>query len=415
MIPASLAFLLVLALVATDRIHRTKVALIGAAGFVVAGVLTQEQAIGALDIGTLGLLAGMMVIVALTEETGALTYVAVRTIQLCDGSGPRVMFALSGLTAVLSAFLDNLTAILVVAPITLAIARTLDMRPGPLLIVQVLACNIGGTATLIGDPPNIMIGNATGISFNAFLVHLAPIAVLTLVVVVSLLYLLRRRDFQSGDEAHRMDELVPGAHLASGRDLWIPVGVMGATIAGFFFHHSLGLEPPTVALTGAAVLLLLSRADVDHALKRVDWSTLIFFAALFVMVGGLEQAGAIDRAAEFVADVTGGDRTAELVGILWLSALGSGLVDNIPFTAAMIPVVEDVGTEGDNAHWWALSLGACFGGNLTLIAAAANVACAGMAERAGHPISFVRFLAWGIPATLVSLVLATGYVLIRYS
>jgi Na+/H+ antiporter NhaD/arsenite permease-like protein len=413
-VPAALAFLLVLALVATERIHRTKVALIGAAGFVVAGVLSQDEAIASLDVGTLGLLAGMMVIVALVEETGALSYIAVRTVQVCDGSGPRVLFALSALTAVLSAFLDNLTAILVVAPITLAIARTLDMRPTPLLIVQVLACNIGGTATLIGDPPNIMIGNATGIPFNAFLVHLAPIATLTLVLVVTLVYLARRRDFTTGDEARRAEELAPAAHLASGRDLWIPVAVGGATILGFFIHHAVGLEPPTVALTGAAVLLLLSRADVDAALKRVDWSTLLFFAALFVMVGGLEQVGVMDEAAQRVEDATAGDRTAELVGILWLAAIGSGLVDNIPFTAAMIPVVDSIATDGDDAHWWALSLGACFGGNFTMIAAAANVACAGMAERAGHPIGFVRFLAWGVPVTLLSLVLATAYVLLRY-
>jgi Na+/H+ antiporter NhaD/arsenite permease-like protein len=414
MVPASIAFVLVLALVATERIHRTKIALIGAAGFVLAGVLTQEQAIAALDIGTLGLLAGMMVIVALIEQTGALTYAAVRTVQVCGGSGPRVLFALSGLTAVLSAFLDNLTAILVVAPITLAIARTLDMRPTPLLIVQVLACNIGGTATLIGDPPNIMIGNATGLSFNAFLANVAPIAVATLVLVISLIYLTRRTDFATGDEAHRVDELVPGAHLASGRDLWIPIGVGAVTVAGFFVHHSLGLQPPTIALSGAAAMLLLSRANVDATLKQVDWATLLFFAALFVMVGGLEEVGAIDEVARWVEDATAGDRTAELVGIVWVSAIGSGLVDNIPFTAAMIPVVDSVATEGDDAHWWALSLGTCFGGNFTMIAAAANVACAGMAERAGHPIGFLRFLAWGVPVTLVSLSVATVYVLIRY-
>jgi Na+/H+ antiporter NhaD/arsenite permease-like protein len=326
-----------------------------------------------------------------------------------------VLFALSLLTAVLSAFLDNLTAILVIAPITLAIARTLDMRPAPLLIVQILACNIGGTATLIGDPPNIMIANATGISFNAFIVNLAPIAFVALVIVVGLLFLLRRGLFSSGPNARRVDDLAPGAHLATGRDLWIPVGVTGATVVAFFTHHALGLEPATVALTGAAVLLLLSRAEPDDALRRIDWSTLFFFAALFVMVGGLQEAGAIDRAAEFVEDVTGGDRTAELMGILWFSALGSGLVDNIPFTAAMIPVVDGVADPEDNSHWWALSLGACFGGNLTLIAAAANVACAGMAERVGHPIGFLRFLAWGVPATVASLLLATGYVLLRYA
>ena len=171
----------------------------------------------------------------------------------------------------------------------------------------------------------------------------------------------------------------------------------GATIVGFFVHHAIGLEPPTVAMTGAAVLLLLSRTDVDATLRRVDWSTLLFFAALFVMVGGLEQVGVMDEAAQRVEDATAGNRTAELVGILWVAAIGSGLVDNIPFTAAMIPVVDSIAVEGDDAHWWALSLGACFGGNFTMIAAAANVACAGMAERAGHPIGFVRFLAWGVP------------------
>ncbi|MBJ7331821.1 MAG: anion permease, partial [Solirubrobacteraceae bacterium] len=292
-----------------------------------------------------------------------------------------------------------------------------DIDPIPLVIMEVIASNIGGTATLIGDPPNILIAGATDLSFGAFIVNLAPAAIFAFVLTTGLLYLLNRRSFVIEPEARqRVMDLDADKSIEDMDELKRTVPVLVITILFFFAHQVLHLEPATVALAGATVMLFTSRQSVEQSLAGIDWPTLFFFMGLFVVVGGLEETGAIDEVANAIGDATDGNRSAELLGILWASAIGSGIVDNIPFTAAMIPVVEQLQPEGggDDAYWWALSLGACFGGNLTLIAAAANVAAAGMAERAGTPISFLRFLKAGVPATLISMLVATLYVSMRY-
>jgi Na+/H+ antiporter NhaD/arsenite permease-like protein len=365
---AVIAFLVVLAVIATERMHRTKIALLGAAVVVLftGSQYDQELAIEAVDFNTIGLLVGMMILVHLTQQTGVYDYIAIKAGQLSKGRPAAVVFALAGTTALLSAFLDNLTTILLVVPVTFLLADALDLDPIPLVIIEVIASNIGGTATLIGDPPNIIIAGATDLSFNDFIVNLAP-------------------------------------------------AVLVVTILFFFAHQALHIEPATVALSGAAVGLLVTRQDLDESLAKIEWSTLFFFVALFVMVGALEATGAIEEVANAVKDATGGDRTAELLGITWISGIGSGIVDNIPFTTAMIPVVESLqGGADDDAYWWALSLGACFGGNMTVIAAAANVAASGLAERAGKPITFMAFFRVGLPVTLISLLIATAYISVRY-
>jgi Na+/H+ antiporter NhaD/arsenite permease-like protein len=328
-----------------------------------------------------------------------------------------VVASLAVTTAVLSAFLDNLTTVLLMVPITFVLADALDIDPIPLVIIEVIASNIGGTATLIGDPPNIIIAGATDLSFVAFIANLAPIVVLTFVVVVGLVYLAYRGQLRIAPQARkRVMDLDAAAAIEDRDELLRTVPVLVATIVLFFLHQPLDLEPATVALAGATAALLITRQSLHDVLGGIEWATLFFFIGLFVMVGALEQTGAIDEVAEGIASVTDGDRTAELLGIAWLSAVGSAIVDNIPFTTAMIPVVEQLqeGNDGDDAYWWALALGACFGGNATLVAAAANVAASGMAARAGMPIGFVQYLRVGIPATLVSMVLATGYIAIRY-
>ncbi len=397
--------------------HRTQVALIGAAIVVVTGVVDQEQATEAIDFNTIGLLVGMMIVVRLTEPTGVYNYLAIRAGQLARGRPLGVVIALTGTTALLSAFLDNLTTILLMVPITFLLADTLDVPAIPLIVMEIIASNIGGTATLIGDPPNILIAGATGLSFNAFLVNLAPIAAITLVVVVGALYLFYRPQLQIAQpNRDKVMSLDARRSIESPAELKRTLPILVLTILAFFAHQALGLEPATVALTGAAAMLLASRQPVEDALSGIEWATLFFFLGLFVMVGALEVTGAIDEVAQAIGGVTGGDRTAELLGITWVSAVGSGVVDNIPFTAAMIPVVEQLqGADGgDDAYWWALSLGACFGGNATLIAAAANVAASGLAQRAGQPISFMGFLRIGLPVTLLSMVMATGYIAVRY-
>jgi Na+/H+ antiporter NhaD/arsenite permease-like protein len=408
-------FLSALVAIAFEWTHRTKIALLGAGAAVLIGVLEEEQAIEAVDWSTLGLLVGMMVIVGLTERTGVFTYLALRVAQLANGRPVRLIFLLAGVTGLMSAFLDNLTAILLVVPITLLLADLLRISPIPLVLVEVIASNVGGTATLIGDPPNIMIGTARPeLSFNDFIVNLAPVSLVTLLVVTSGLALAFRSQLRIDPEcAREVERLDPAADMRDAPFVTRSLLILLATIVGFFLHAPLHVEPAVVALTGATVMLLAAAPEVEDALERVEWATIFFFVGLFVMVGGLEERGVIDRVAEAFADVTGGSKAAEALVILWGSAAGSAVVDNIPFTAAMIPVVDSLQADGfDDAAWWALALGACFGGNATIIAAAANVAASGVLERSGRPISFVRFLAVGLPVTVVSLAIATLYLLI---
>jgi Na+/H+ antiporter NhaD/arsenite permease-like protein len=410
-------FVLALAAIASERVDRTKVALLGAGLVVVTQTIEQEQAIEAIDFNTIGLLAGMMLMVKLTETTGVYTWLAIRAGQFSRGRPLAVTASLAVTTAVLSAFLDNLTTVLLMVPITFLLADALDIDPIPLVIIEIIASNIGGTATLIGDPPNIIIAGATDLSFGAFIANLAPIAAVTFVIVTALLYLAYRDKLRTEPAAReRVMALDADASIEDRDELIRTVPVLVLTILVFFFHKALGLEPATVALVGATAMLLVTRQSLEGALAGIEWPTLFFFLGLFVMVGALEETGAIGEIADGIASVTDGNRTAELLGITWVSALGSGVVDNIPFTATMIPVVEQLqsGNGADDAYWWALALGACFGGNATLIAAAANVAAAGMASRAGSPIGFVTFLKAGIPATLISLLLATVYIGVRY-
>jgi Na+/H+ antiporter NhaD/arsenite permease-like protein len=409
-------FVVALTVIALEWVHRTKVALAGAGLMVLLGILDEEHAIEAVDWSTLGLLTGMMILVGLTERTGVFTYIALKVAQLSRGRPIRLVFLLAFVTGVLSAFLDNLTTILLIVPITLLLADVLGISAIPLVLIEILASNIGGTATLIGDPPNIMIGTRVKeLSFLDFIVNLAPVSLVTLTLVTALLFLLFRNqlvvDPERATEVQRLD---PARDMRESRYVKRSLAVLIGTIVGFFLHGLLHVEPAVVALIGATVLLLVAADDVEPALERVEWATIFFFLGLFVMVGGLEQQGIVTEVADTIGSVTGGSRVGEAMAILWGAAFGSALVDNIPFTAAMLPVVEELGADGpfDDTNWWALALGACYGGNATMIAAAANVAATGILDRAGRPISFVRFLVIGLPVTVVSLAIATVYLLL---
>jgi Na+/H+ antiporter NhaD/arsenite permease-like protein len=414
---AVVLFAAALAVIASERVDRTKVALLGAVLLLLTQTIEQDVAIEAIDWNTLGLLAGMMLMVKITEPTGVYTWVAIKAGQLSRGRPLWIVVSLAGTTAVLSAFLDNLTTVLLMVPMTFLLADALDIDPIPLVVIEILVSNIGGTATLIGDPPNILIAGATDLSFVAFIVNLAPVALVAFLVVTGGLYLAYRRQLQVAPESRaRVMELDARRSIEDMDELKRTVPVLVGTILLFFAHQTLHIEPATVAMTGATVMLFVSRQKLADSLAGIEWPTLFFFIGLFVMVGALEETGAIDEVAQGVGSLTDGDRTAELLGITWVAALGSAVVDNIPFTAAMIPVVEQLqsGNAGDDAYWWALALGACFGGNATIIAAAANVAAAGMAARAGRPIGFLYFARIGIPVTLVSMVIATAYIGVRY-
>ncbi|MDF2703958.1 MAG: Citrate transporter, partial [Rubrobacteraceae bacterium] len=395
---------------------------LGAGVLLAVGVVGQEEASSEfVDWNTIGLLAGMMIIVVILEKTGVFEYLAIKSAQWGKARPGRILILLALVTAFLSAFLDNVTTVILMVPVTFLIADALDSSPMPFLLTQVMASNIGGAATLIGDPPNILIGSAAGLSFAEFVVHLTPVVLLTLPPVLGVLYLMFRNDLRTTKEA---EEVISGMDARSSiRDgvlLRKSLIVLGLVILAFFLHGALHLEAATIALLGAAALMLYARVDVEEVLRDVEWPTLLFFVGLFILVGGLEVTGFIGGIAELLTNVAGGASAATAVIVILGSGIASGIVDNIPFTATMIPVIQDLAEAEDLSEaetqplWWALALGADFGGNLTLIGASANVVVAGMSERAGEKISFLKFMAYGIPVTLVSLAIATVYVVARY-
>ncbi len=418
---AAALFVVVLAGIALELVNRTVLALLGAAVLVALGIVEQSEAASEfVDWNTIGLLAGMMVIVVILNKTGVFEYLAIRSAQLGKARPGRILILLSIVTAVLSAFLDNVTTVILMVPVTFLIADALGVSPLPFLVSQVMASNVGGAATLIGDPPNILIGSAASLSFTDFVLNLTPVVLLTLPFVLGFFYFVFRSELRSGDEAESAVKRMNARD--SIRDpilLRKSLIVLGAVIVGFFLHGTLHLEAATIALFGAAALMLYAKSDVEEILREVEWPTLLFFVGLFVLVGGLEVSGFIGRIAELLTDI-GGSQAVTAMLVMWGSALASGIVDNIPFTATMIPVIREFAlTEGLSEAevrplWWALAIGADFGGNLTLIGASANVVVAGMSERAGRKISFLKFMAYGIPVTLISLVVATPYVLLRY-
>ncbi|MDI3326950.1 MAG: ArsB/NhaD family transporter [Alicyclobacillaceae bacterium] len=413
-------FVATYALMISERIHRTVVAMMGGILMILFGIVDQETAVRHIDFNTLGLLIGMMIIVNITAQTGLFSYLAVWAAKKAKGEPVRILAALGILTAAVSAFLDNVTTVLLMVPVTFSITRQLRVPPFPYLMTQVLASNIGGTATLIGDPPNIMIGSANPeLTFLDFLNHLGTVSAFILLVTVGLLAVAYRRSLQASPERKAaILELDEKEEIADPGLLKKCLAVLGLTVGGFFLHQALHLDSATIALAGAFLLLSIAgEKHLEHALAKVEWTTIFFFAGLFVVVSGLVETGVISTLARRALDLTGGDLTATAMLILWMSALVSAFVDNIPFVATMIPMIQEMGSLG-MSHldplWWSLALGACLGGNGTLIGASANVIVAGMAEKEGHRISFLHFLKVGFPLMILSIVLSSVYVYLRY-
>jgi Na+/H+ antiporter NhaD/arsenite permease-like protein len=403
-------------LIATERMHKTLAAMAGGIAMVLLGIVSQGQAFEEIDFNVIFLLAGMMILAGIIRKTGVFGWIAVRAARVAGGDPYRILVILSVITAVASAFLDNVTTVVLVGPITLFLAARLGMNPFPFLMSEILASNIGGAATLIGDPPNILIGSAAGLDFGAFLVNMAPLsAVLLAVYLFAARWLFR--DLLTADPELRdsLLELNEREMITDPRLLRRSVAVLGLTLVGFLFHGALGLEAATVALTGAVLLMILARESPDEVLRDVEWPTLFFFIGLFMLVAGVIEIGLIDAVADGIGAVTGGALAGTSLLVLWVSALLSGIIDNIPYTATMIPVVEQLAERQPNdAIWWALAIGADLGGNATIIGASANVILAGMAEREGHPITFGQFLRYGLPVTVGSMVIATAYVWLRF-
>ena len=416
---ATAIFLICYAIIISEKIHRTVVALFGGMLVIISGVINQEQAIEAIDFNTIGLLVGMMVIVGIARNSGLFEYLAVRAAKQSKGDPVKIMISLTIITAMLSALLDNVTTVLLIVPITFSIAKSLKISPMPILFAEILASNIGGTSTLIGDPPNIMIGSATGLGFMDFAVNLGPVIVVILLATVYLLKLIYRKQLVTRTELKetimRMD---PGSEIKDSVLLKKSLFVIALVIFGFFIHQYVHLESATIALTGAALLLLITRKDPEHALGAVEWPVLFFFAGLFILVGALEHVGVIEWVAMESLKLTGGAMLPTGMLILWLSAIASAFVDNIPFVATMIPLIEDMGRLGGivdlNPLWWSLSLGACLGGNGTIIGASANVVVAGMAEKQGYHWTFVGFMKVAFPLMIVSILISTVYLYFFY-
>ncbi|WP_210247304.1 sodium:proton antiporter [Blastochloris sulfoviridis] len=417
------------ALIISEKVNRAIVALLGAGLMIVVGVLDQAEAVRGIDFNTIGLLTGMMILVSISRRSGMFQYVAVWAAKKAHASPWGILLLLQLVTAVLSALLDNVTTVLLIVPVTLAITRELKVPAYPFLFAEIFASNIGGTATLIGDPPNILIGSLVGLDFNAFIYHLAPVVVVALMVQVAMIHLLWGRALVAApaDRAHVM-EMREIETIEDWTLLKQSLGVLALTILGFVSARFIHLEPASVALGGAATLMLLDNwrhhgeraaANIHKTFSDVEWITIFFFLGLFVVVHGVEAGGLLGLLGRELVALTGGDLALTGYAILWASAVLSAIIDNIPFVATMIPLVKTMapafgGPEHIEPLWWCLSLGACFGGNGTLIGASANLTVAGIGERNGVPFRFVTFTLYAFPMMLVSIAIAHVYVWLRY-
>ncbi|MBE6471031.1 MAG: hypothetical protein E7000_04905 [Coriobacteriaceae bacterium] len=410
-------FVGVFALIISEKVHRTSAALAGAVLLWITHVITFEQGMEEIDFNTLGVLTGMMLFVAVAKQSGIFEFMAIKAAKLAKGDPWRIMVYFVIITAVCSAFLDNVTTVLLISPMTFTVCKILDENPIPFFMTQILASNVGGTATLIGDPPNIMIGSGAGLTFADFICYDGPICVIILVVFIVIFYFLYGRKLTSTPEARAVVmELEERDTIRDKGLMHKSIVMILIVIVAFMLHGQLGLESSMIALAAAAVMLLIGGQDIEEMILGVEWTTIGFFAGLFVVVGGMVQTGVIDMLAQALIDITGGDAILTMLVILVASAIISSILDNIPFTATMIPIILYMGTQGIDVWplWWALSLGACLGGNGTLIGASANVVLSGISTREGYPITFMNFLKVGFPLMLVSIALAAVYLMVVF-
>ena len=416
-LPAIIIFLVAYGIIISEKLNRTVVALLGAIAMVVFHILSQEEAFHVIDFNTIGLLVGMMTIVNILKRTGIFQYIAIKTAKLSKGSPWKIMLYFSVVTAVASALLDNVTTILLIAPVTFVITETLGLNPVPFLITEVLTANIGGTATLIGDPPNIMIGGATNLSFMDFLINLGPVVVVIFIVVLLLLKFIYGSQLKISEENKAKIAEFDETKTITDPVLLKKSGiVLLGTIIGFAIHQSFGLESATIALLGAGILLLISKVDVEEILTEVEWPTIFFFMGLFIMVGALEEIGVIEVVANQLISLTHGNVFVTTMLILWVAAIASAFLDNIPFVATMIPLIHSIGATGmdTTSLWWALALGACLGGNGSVVGATANVIVSGMLHKEGYKLTFGDFLKIGFPLMLISVFISMIYLIIFY-
>lgn len=422
MLLASIAFLVAYFFIATEKFNRVAVALAGAAAMVIIGATDAHSIFYSHETGidwyVIFLLLGMMIIVGVIHKTGLFDYLAVLAIRAAKGIPVRAFVYILILVAIASAILDNVTTILLAVPMTLLVAKYLKVNPVPFLLGEVFISNIGGAATLIGDPPNIIIASKAGLDFNSFLIHMAPLVIVAAAVVIPLLVFLFRKDLKNlPEDRAKVMNLVPASYISDSKLLGKSLIVLGVVIVGFVTHSITHLEPAIVAMLGAGLLVTISRLKPEQFARDVEWGTLVFFAGLFTMVGALVNVGALKVVATFLEDLVGGDASLAATVVILASGLLSGIVDNIPYVASMTPVIAQLNDSlamQNDGLWWALAFGADFGGNLTIVGASANVVAVGLAAAAGHKITFWQFAKYGLPVTVVSIGLALPYVLLRY-
>lgn len=423
------ASLLILAyiFIALERIPKVTIALLGGALTIVLGLVSQTKTLGNginphyfinfIDFNVIFLLVSMMVIVSITTRSGVFNWIANELLKFTKGHPVKVLCALGLFTAVTSAFLDNVTTVILIMPITFAIAKKLDIDPIPFLLTEIFSSNIGGTATLIGDPPNIIIGSAGGLSFIDFIKELTPVILVIMCVVLTILAFIFRKKLHASQD--KMDEVakIDNSHTITDKALMIrSTLILAFVILGFMLHDVTHIETCVVAMLGASILLIFEKPN--EILQDVEWNTIFFFIGLFIIIGGLEASGGIKLMAEWILKVTQGSQAATSMIILWASGVISGIIDNIPYTATMAPMLVEIektmGATYAYPLWWALSLGACLGGNMTIIGAAANVIVSENAAKSGHPISFMRFLKYGVGVVAISLLISTAYIYLRF-
>ena len=421
-IVAIVIFVIAYALIISEKVHRTIVGLFGAMLMILCGIIEQETAVHHIDFNTLGLLMGMMIIVNITSETGLFNFLAIWAAQKVKAQPIALLVVLSTITMVCSALLDNVTTVLLTVPITFSITSQLKVDVMPYLISQILASNIGGTATLIGDPPNIMIGSAVGLDFMAFVENLTLISIIIFILVQFILIGIYHKSLHTQPELQdKIMRLPADAQITDHALLKKCLAVIFLTITFFVLHGSLGLESATVALSGAGLLLLITATEDEEkivkVLSKIEWPAIFFFGGLFILVGALVETGVIRMLAAEAIHATGGDVEATAILILWMSAIASAFIDNIPFVATLIPLIQDMGQMGLtnlDPLWWSLALGACLGGNGTLIGASANVVVASMSAQRGRPISFLGFMKVAFPVMIFTIIVSNIYVVIRY-
>ena len=410
-------FVLVIGVIVSEKLHRAACALIGAMLLILLGILEPIEALGYIDFNTIGVLVGMMMFVAVVKNSGIFEYLAIKSAKIAKGNPWRIMIAFMIITAVLSAFLDNVTTVLLIGPMTFSICQKLELNPVPYLMTQIISSNLGGTATLIGDPPNIMIGSAADISFAKFVMYDGPIVIIAMLAAVIAFKFIYKKGLTVTPEKMELIMQMDESEQIKDKVLFIKSIVMILLVAtAFILHDALGLKTSIIALSCAALMIMIGKQDVEETVHDVEWPTIVFFAFLFIVVGGLEKVGIIQTIADLMVSTTGTHYVILMLVILWVSALCSAVLDNIPFVATLIPLIMTMQADGIDVWplWWAVSIGACFGGNGTIIGASANVVLTGIAGRRGYPITFVDFLKIGMPMMLLSVILATGYLLILF-